>query len=160
MPKYNKLALRAATAKFQAASAAKDEADRALGECTMKAPSDGKILQLNVSVGGIIASGSPIPYIDFAPAGPLVVRADLEQEYVGRVTVGMKVELRDEARSSSPLWTGQVHTISEYIARKRNVLLDPGEMNDVRTAEVVITLDPSKDELRIGQRMRVRIQTR
>jgi hypothetical protein len=33
-------------------------------------------------------------------------------------------------------------------------------MNDVRTAECVIAIDPSTETLRIGQRMRVRIQTR
>ncbi|HEY2783570.1 MAG TPA: HlyD family efflux transporter periplasmic adaptor subunit [Fimbriiglobus sp.] len=162
MPKYSELTIRAARGKFQAAGAAIDEATKALDNCTLKAPGDGTILQMNVGVGGIISPGTPalIPNIVFAPAGPLVVRADLEQEYVGRVAPGMKVELRDEARATSPLWTGQVVTISEYIAQKRNVILDPGENNDVRTAECVISIDPSKDKLRIGQRMRVRIQTR
>jgi multidrug resistance efflux pump len=150
----------AATAKLKAASAALDEANRALEECTLKAPADGTILQLNVAEGGVVSPMSPVPYVVFAPAGPFVVRADLEQEFVYRVKPGMPVELRDEARSNSPLWTGKVVTVSEYIARKRSILLDPGEMNDVRTAECVIAIDPSNELLRIGQRMRVRIQTR
>jgi multidrug resistance efflux pump len=152
--------LSAATAKFQAASAQLDEANRAHDECTLKAPADGTILLLRVAEGGVIGPGSPEPFVVFAPTGPLVVRADLEQEFVYRVKPGMKVELRDEARSNSPVWTGKVTTVSEFIARKRSILLDPGEMNDVRTAECVIAIDPSAELLRIGQRMRVRIQTR
>jgi multidrug resistance efflux pump len=159
-PKLAAQALQVARARFKAATAALDEANRALEECTLKAPADGSILQLNVAEGGVVAPGSPMPFVVFAPAGPLVVRADLEQEFVYRVKPGMKVELRDEARSNSPLWTGKVVTVSEFIARKRNILLDPGEMNDVRTAECVISVDPSTETLRIGQRMRVRIQTR
>jgi multidrug resistance efflux pump len=159
-PKLADQVLKAATAKFRAASAALDEATRALEECTLKAPADGTILLLNVAEGGVVAQSTGIPFVVFAPAGPYVVRADLEQEFVYRVKPGMKVELRDEARSNSPLWTGTVTTVSDYIAQKRNILLDPGVMNDVRTAECVIAIDPSAELLRIGQRMRVRIQTR
>jgi hypothetical protein len=108
----------------------------------------------------MIAPGSPVPYVVFAPAGPLVVRADLDQEFVGRVKHRMKVELRDEARANSPVWTGRVQAVSEYIAQKTSVTFEPGSFNDVRTAECVITIDPSAEELRIGQRMRVRIQTK
>ena len=37
------------------------------------------------------------------------------------------------------------------------MLLDPGEMNDVRTVECVIVLDGDPAGLLVGQRMRVRI---
>ena len=43
------------------------------------------------------------------------------------------------------------------MARKRSVLLEPGEVNDVRTVECVIALEGSTDRLLVGQRMRVRI---
>jgi hypothetical protein len=38
------------------------------------------------------------------------------------------------------------------------MLLEPLQFNDVRTLECIITLDPNQPPLRIGQRVRVRIQ--
>ena len=60
--------------------------------------------------------------------------------------------------SAAPLIpTGTVLRVGNWVARKRTVLLDPGEVNDVRTVECVIALDGSPDGLLVGQRMRVRI---
>lgn len=154
------LAKRAAKAKFDSAASYWDEAKKAVEDCTLKAPKDGFILRLNnVAVGASIGPGSPTPFIYFAPAGGLVVRAELEQEYIHRVKEGMRVVVQDESRAESPEWKGKVVSKSRWIAQKRP-LFEPGELNDVRTAECVIELDSPGDDLLIGQRMRVRILTR
>ena len=44
-----------------------------------------------------------------------------------------------------------------WVAQKRSFLLDPGEVNDVRTVECVVELDRPADGLWVGQRVRVRI---
>jgi multidrug resistance efflux pump len=93
----------------------------------------------------------------FLPDGPLVVRADLEQEFLGRVKEGMKATVRDDARADSPTWTGKVIRVGQVVARKKTILLEPGEMNDVRTVECVVALDGNPDGLLVGQRMRVRL---
>jgi len=43
------------------------------------------------------------------------------------------------------------------VAWKRTILREPGEVNDARTVECVITLEGNTDALLVGQRMRVRI---
>src|SRR5262249_16979941 len=65
-PKLAEQALAVARAKFKAATATLDEANRALEECTLKAPADGTILRLDVAEGGVVAPGSPIPFVVFA----------------------------------------------------------------------------------------------
>jgi len=133
------------------------QAEKAVRDCVLLAPTGGVVLRVQTSRGESVAPGSPQPPVNFRPDSPLVVRADLEQEFLGRVQAGMKATVRDDARADSPTWTGKVLRVGNWVARKRTVLLDPGEVNDVRTVECVIALDGPADGLLIGQRMRVRI---
>ncbi|MBN9122664.1 MAG: HlyD family efflux transporter periplasmic adaptor subunit [Planctomycetes bacterium] len=141
--------------KFQAQIALK-QAEKAVRDCVLTAPSAGVVLRVGVSAGETAAPGVP-PAVLFRPDGPLVVRAELEQEFIGRVKPGMRATVTDESRTDSPTWTGRVKQLGAFVARRRNVLLEPGEVNDVRTVECVIALDGSTDGLLVGQRMRVRI---
>jgi multidrug resistance efflux pump len=157
------LEVRAARVKLDTAKLSEDRTVSAAKDCVLRAPADGTILRLQVAVGGTIAPtaagvpGAPPPAVVFAPAGPLVVRAEVEQSGLGRIKPGMKAVVKDDARSDSPAWTGRVGRIAGWVAPRRMILLEPGEMNDVRTTEVVIVLDQSPHPLWIGQRMQVRL---
>jgi multidrug resistance efflux pump len=115
------------------------------------------ILRLQVSVGGIIAPGGYPAAVVFAPAGKLIVRAEVEQEYLGRVKEGARVSVQDENLADGIKRTGSVLSLSKWVAQRRSVLLEPGEINDVRTMECIISID-DPSQLSIGQRMRVRIK--
>lgn len=151
------LELKALAAKKESTDAALERAEKAVADCLLKAPIDGTILRINTGVGAALAPGLPIPTILFAPTSQVIVRAEVDQAAMGRVKEGMKATIRDDARADSPVWTGRVRTVAGWVAQKRSILLEPGEMNDVRTTEVVIDLDKSSDILRIGQRMIIRI---
>ncbi|MBA4187277.1 MAG: hypothetical protein C0467_04580 [Planctomycetaceae bacterium] len=151
------LKVRAAAAKRASAEIALKQAQNALDECTLLAPSAGTVLRVQTSVGKTVAPGTLQPAIEFRPDGPLVIWAELEQEFLGRVKPGMKATIRDDARSDSPIWTGKVLRVGRVIARKRSVLLEPGEINDVRTAECVIAIDGDAAGLLVGQKMRARL---
>jgi multidrug resistance efflux pump len=137
-------------------------AEDALRDCTVVAPDDGVILRVLVGKGSHVAPGMPVPVAILAPGGPVIVRAELDQEHLGKVSVGLKVTFKDESHSDSPTWEGTVSYVSPWVARPRGFILEPGEVNDVRTAEFVVTPTPSteKGELYIGQRVRVRIARR
>jgi multidrug resistance efflux pump len=143
--------------KKEAAQIALQRAEKAVSDCVLLAPVAGVVLRLQTSVGANLAPGLPFPTILFAPNSQLIVRAEVDQSGLGRVKEGMKASVRDDSQSDSPTWTGKVRTIAGWVAQKRSILLEPGEINDVRTTEVIVELDPSKDLLRIGQRMLVRI---
>jgi HlyD family secretion protein len=133
-----------------------DRARFALEDCTLKAPRRGTILRLLVGPGDVLGSASRQPAVQFAVEGPQVVRADVEQEFVGRVAVGQPAFLEDESRSGF-VWKGKVERLADWITQRRSVLREPSEFNDVRTVETLIRLDPGQPPLRIGQRVRVRI---
>lgn len=123
----------------------------------VKAPSDGTIIRLQTALGQTLVTGSPLdPAIVFAPAGPLIVRAEVEQADLGRVKVGMSAILKDDSRRETLTLTGKVIDIARWIAPKKRMLMDPGDFNDVRTSEVLVALDPTKDRLWLGQKMVVR----
>jgi multidrug resistance efflux pump len=151
------LRVKAAEAKKTMAQVALKQAEKAVRDCVLTAPTGGVVLRVQASVGETIVPGGLQSPVIFRPDGPLVVRAELEQEFLGRVKPGLKVTIRDDARADSPTWTGTVLRVGNWVARKRSVLLEPGEINDVRTVECVVTLDGNTEGLLVGQRMRVRI---
>jgi multidrug resistance efflux pump len=137
-------------------------AEEALRNCIVVAPADGVILRVLAGKGSQVAPGSPMPVAIFAPGGPVVVRAELDQEHLGKVTPGMKVTFKDSSYADSPTWEGTVSFVSQYVARPTSFLLEPGEVNDVRTVGFTVIPTPSADKgaLLIGQRVRVRIENR
>jgi len=160
-----KMRVRAAEARLRAVEADKELAKKSVAECVLLAPGEGTILRLQASVGGIVSPGGYPIAVVFAPSVKFIIRAEVEQEYLGRVKEGMKVLVQDENRTDSGKRKGIVKTIGKWVAQRRTVLLEPGEINDVRTVECIIELiadpenpDADAKELYIGQRMRVFIQ--
>lgn len=156
--KFPDLAVRAAEARLSAAKADLDLAEKAEKECVLKAPANGHILRLQATKGGNLVPGY-IPSVVFAPAGRRIVRAEVDQEYLAKVKEGMTAQIQDESRMDSPTWTGKVKSVSKWVAQRRTLILEPGEINDVRTLEAVIEPDDDKG-LVIGQRMRITIKVK
>ena len=151
------LRVRAAEVKKSMAQLTLKQAEKAVRDCVLLAPADGIILRVQATVGETAVPGGIQPAIVFRPEGEMIIRAELEQEFMGRVKPGMKAKVSDDVRADSPVWTGTVLRLGNWVARKRSVLLDHGEINDVRTVECIIILDGKPEGLLIGQRMRVRI---
>lgn len=148
--------IRRAEKEVEVMKARRDQAQIALDECVLKAPRRGTVLRLLVGPGDVLGSQSKQPAVQFAAQGPQIVRADVEQEFVGRIAVGQPATVQDETRLGRP-WKGKVERIANWVTQRRSVLHEPLEFTDVRTVEVIITLDSGQPPLRIGQRVRVRI---
>jgi multidrug resistance efflux pump len=134
----------------------RDRAKRALDECLVKAPSDGLVLRLDVRTGDLLAAQPKSPPVIFCPAGPRVVRVEVEQEWAGRVQEGQVASIEDDtSNGDGPKWTGKVVRVGDWMAHRRSILPDPSQFHDIRTLECIVTLDPGQPPLRIGQRVRV-----
>jgi multidrug resistance efflux pump len=131
-----------------------DQARYALRECVLRAPRDGTALRVLVGPGDLITPQSRQPAVLFCPAGPRIIRAEVEQEYAGRVAVGQRARIEDDSRSGGT-WEGRVVRVSDWFTQRRSVLLDPLQFNDVRTLECIVEINPGKELPRIGQRVRV-----
>lgn len=153
-----RLAISRAAAEVEAAQARLGQARLAVDECELRSPGAGRVLRLQAGIGDLLSSAPLQPAVLFRPEGPLVIRAEVAQEDAARVEKGAAVEIHDETEST-PRWQGEVEQVSEWLARRRSTLLEPGELNDVRTLECIIKLR-SDDGLRLGQRVRVHIRPR
>jgi multidrug resistance efflux pump len=138
------------------------QARQALKDCDVVAPVDGKVLRVQVNKGESIGTQPKLPAILFCPsAKERIVRAEVSQEYAWQVAVNDRVRIEDDTRpEDSVYWEGKVTRLSDWYTQRRSILQEPLQFNDVRTLEgiVSITRDPSKPPLRIGQRVRVKIE--
>jgi HlyD family secretion protein len=149
--------IRRAEKEVEVMKARYDQAQFALDECVLKAPRRGAVLRLLVGPGDVLGGQSKQPAVQFAAEGPQIVRADVEQEFIGRIAVGQPAAVQDETHTGQ-LWKGKVERIADWITQRRSVLHESLQFTDIRTVEVLITLAPGQPQLRIGQRVRVRIQ--
>ncbi len=124
----------------------------------VRAPADGRIIKRFARAGDNAQASASAPLFLFAPKAPLVVRADLEERFVTQVTPGMPADVVLEADESRVL-KGRIASIGlAFGARAPSD--DPAERADVRSVEMIVTLDPGSASASvplIGQRVLVRI---
>jgi len=150
------LAAKKADAEVAQAKLLLDKAKLALDECVVKAPADGTVLRLSVQVGDLLGHQPKTPALIFCPAGPRIVRAEVEQEWASRVEEGQTATIQDDtSNGNGPAWTGKVVRVGDWMAHRRSILPDPSQLHDVRTLECIIEIDANQTPLRIGQRVRV-----
>jgi len=123
---------------------------------TLHAPASGSIVRVLISQGDVLGIPLTHPAILFAADGPLIVRAEVEQEFASLVSVNQKVRVVDEI-NPTVAWHGHIERISNWYLPRRNVLLEPTRYNDTRTLECIVSLDRSDTIPRLGQQVRVLI---
>jgi multidrug resistance efflux pump len=135
----------------------KDQAERALAQMTCTAREDGKIVRSFVSEGSQFGLGTRDPAFWFVKKGPLLVRAEVTQEFAGRVVKGQKATIQDETDDKQS-WTGRVTKVGDQFLHKRQSngsALDIFPVNDDRVLECIVTLDASQTPPRFGQKVRI-----
>jgi multidrug resistance efflux pump len=136
-----------------------EKAELGLRECTVRAPVKGSVLRSNVGVGQVLGASPQQPAMVFAPGGPRIVRAEVDQEFAPRVAVGQTARIQDDSTGGGE-WRGKVVRLSDWFAQRRSKVLDPLQYNDVRTLEAIIEFDPQpRPQLRIGQKVRVLLES-
>ncbi|MGH7172883.1 MAG: HlyD family secretion protein [Gemmataceae bacterium] len=144
-----------ARAQVEAREAQLQQAEHALRQCSLTAPERGRVLRVLVRAGEMLTDKATHPAIDFCPDRPRIIRAEVFQERAEQLAVGESVLLEDDGDPSLH-WRGKVARISDWYTRRRSILQDPLEMQDVRTLECIIEPEAGA-RLRIGQKMRVTI---
>lgn len=146
-----------AQADVDAKQARLEQARRGEQECSIKSPADGTVLRVLINPGEVLGPQPKQPAILFCPQGRRIIRAEVEQEFAGRVAVGQTALIQDDT-SAADTWRGKVASISDWYTHRRSILQEPFQFNDVRTLECLITFDPDQPQMRIGQRVRVTIE--
>ncbi len=153
------LKIRQAEADLSAKKVRKKQAEEMVKQCHILAPSDGYVLRVHVRKGEVLGPAPRAPAVEFLPEAPIIVRAEVLQEWGRFVKVGQPVEIRDDTYNG-PKWEGKVKTISRWYAVTRSPIIEPFRYNDVRTLETIIEVtSKGGDEKFIGQRVRAEVKT-
>jgi HlyD family secretion protein len=144
-----------------ALAAARAEAERIRAEIdrrTIRAPSAGRVLQVNVRPGEFAASGVLVtPLLVMGDDVRLRVRVDIDENDAGRVDpaapavaiVRGRPELRTDLRFES---------IEPYVAPRKSLTGDTTERVDTRVLQVIYSFERADLPVYVGQRLDVFIQ--
>jgi multidrug efflux pump subunit AcrA (membrane-fusion protein) len=151
-----------AKAKILVLENQKHQAERARDQMACKAPADGKIIRSFVSDGYTFHPTSRDPAFWFIKDGPLIVRANVAQEFARRVVLGKSATIEDEA-DSQQVWKGRVTKISDQFLPKRQgggSALDFLPVNDdpVLECQISIELAPGETGPKYGQKVRISLE--
>lgn len=124
----------------------------------VRAPLDGVIVRRLARPGDGISTLNVTTLFWMAPALPLLVRAEIEEQSAGLVKEGQRVEIAPEP-DERQRFKGKVQRVGRAFAPRRTTVYDTRERTDVRVIEVVIAFDPGSEPLLLGQRVIVRIET-
>jgi multidrug resistance efflux pump len=145
----------AAKVKVEGKQLQLDKARHAVDECVVRAPVDGTPLRILVTVGETLGANPHQPAIQFAADRPLLVRAEVGQEFVDHVKLEQQVLIEDSV-TEKEIARGKVARIARWFAPRRTINADIlSTSNDNRTVECIIHIDSPSPALRLGQRVRV-----
>ncbi len=105
----------------------------------IKAPSDGQILSLEITVGSLISP--EMPFGTFAPNSPLIARVEIDELFAGLIQPGQKAYVRAPGMTEA-LARGKVTFAGPSLRKKSLFSDDVGSLEDRRVREIRITLDP------------------
>jgi multidrug resistance efflux pump len=118
----------------------------------IRAPTAGQIVRRGVSAGDVVTVGSGATLFQLLPDGPQIVRAEVDEELVDQLKVGVMASVTSEADT-------KLHRTARLLriasVQGQSAMSDaPGDRFDKRSVECVLQLDGPP--LRIGQRVIVR----
>ena len=154
-----------AEAGVELAKAQLREAENAVQLCTVRAKVAGTIEQINVGLGDTIGIGTQVPAMVLVPAGPRIVRAEVEAEFahkIGPEKIGKQVTIYDNS-DSKITYKGTVKRIGSTFLPKRGGGAGGASglmvANETRVLEAIVEVNdpspPGQPPLRVGQKVRV-----
>lgn len=147
--------LGSAEAAVALATAKRDGALYELERRQIRAPLSGRVARRSVKMGDVVSATVPTEMFVVIPDAPLIVRAEIQENFVRLVKPGMVAEIvsENDERMSAP---GKVLRVGAFLDNRRSGE-SATERADVRVAESVLQID-NPDAFLIGQRVYVRFR--
>lgn len=155
-----KAELVSAEGQVEAATAQRDLARTTLDLLTVRAPSDGHVLQVNIRPGEFASAGlTPEPLLLLNTGGQdrLQVRADIDEQTAIDFTPGTPAVGAIKGRSD---WTVPLRflRVEPYVVPKRSLTGDSSERVDTRVLQVIYEFDRPQFPIYVGQQVDVFIE--
>jgi len=108
----------------------------------LSAPTAGRILNMQVTQGA--ALNQYATYAEFAPAGELIVRAEVDELFSQKLKIGQQVDIR-YAGSQEVIVSGKIKMLSPYLKKKSLFSEKANDQEDRRVREVRISIQGNTD---------------
>lgn len=144
-----------ATAAAEAASAHVAQAEHEVQLRTLRAPADARVVARTAHTGDVVSPQNPTPLFTLLPDAPRIVRAELNEAFVDKVSIGMRAEVVADVGSAN-VYKATVSRIGEVFGPSK-LIEDTQEASDTRDVECILKLDDQT--LRVGQRVQVRFKS-
>jgi multidrug efflux pump subunit AcrA (membrane-fusion protein) len=138
-------------AELQAAIA---QAEAELNQRVLYAPSDGRLLRLELIAGDAFQAGTTVG--DFAPKGRTSALCEVDELFAAQMKPGLKAYVRLLGKKDT-LASGTISYVGAYLKRKTLLAEIAGDAEDRRVREVRILLD-NADQLLFNTRVECIIQ--
>lgn len=131
----------------------------ALERTRVRAPIEGRVLQVNARPGEAAPAPAQEPLVVLGDVSSLRVRAELDERDLGKIRIGQAVSVRANAFKDR-IFAGKVARISQFVGPSRlNAPPARGKLNDVNVVEATIDLtDPGS--LLVGMEVDVYFEAR
>jgi HlyD family secretion protein len=117
-------------------------AQAVLEKTRIRAPLDGVVLQIDAKKGEMAGPSLEPALLTVGDLSGLRVRAEVDEQYLGRIRVGQRIQVRTAAFRGRQ-FEGKVASIARIVGPSRINSRGPRKFNDVDVLEVVIDLtDP------------------
>jgi RND family efflux transporter MFP subunit len=135
-----------------------DAARYELAQRTLLAPFDGQIVERDIQPGATVSPQGGPAFV-LLPEQARIVRAELNESFVGAVHEGMQAQVVDDSGSGAPTLSAHVQRIGTVFGPSA-LEEDPLIRANTRTVTCVLAFDqPPPPSLRIGQRVIVQFTT-
>ncbi len=129
-----------------------DAARYELAQRSLVAPVDAQIVERDIQPGAAVSPQGGPAFV-LLPEGARIVRAELNESFVGAVRDGMQASVIDDSGSGAPTLKAHVQRIGTVFGPSA-LEEDPLIRANTRTVECVLAFDqPPPASLRIGQRV-------
>ncbi|WEN16536.1 HlyD family efflux transporter periplasmic adaptor subunit [Rhodanobacter sp. AS-Z3] len=140
-------------AAIDIASGKLDEARYEVKQRSLVAPFDAEVIHVSAQPGASISPSSG-PLFVLLPNKPRIVRAELNESFVGTIHPGMPAEVVADSAGNPTPWPAHVLRVGQVYG-PASLENDPQVRANARTVECVLAFDQPQS-LRIGQRVIVR----
>ncbi len=128
-------------------------AENQLNDKTIKAPSDGIILNIDAKVGSAIQALQS--FATYAPNGAWIIHGEADEMFANQLAIGQKVGIH-YIGNNHIITTGKIIALSPDLSNKSIFTDEPGEQQDRRVRRFKVLLD-SKDHLLLNSKVECNI---
>jgi multidrug efflux pump subunit AcrA (membrane-fusion protein) len=134
-----------------------DEAKTEADILTVRAPRDGKILQVDIRAGEYANLTAAKPVMILGDVNTLQIRADVDEQDAPLVVAGQDgtAYLKGSTDKKMPL---RFTRIEPFVVPKKSLTGDSGERVDTRVLQIIFEMDPPDFSIYVGQQVDVFIR--